>query len=236
MVRVQHALVMDRYATWRTVYGSPGPRWQLEPGTQAYNETFFGGKAAQITRWLGDEIPKDAEEDLLAIVTEAGGDDAEALVTKVYEVLPGGQTTGFDTTHDNTVPIYKMFDGPVRHRHTRAGNDWKFTNSFKDVEGQRWEDFRNDPRVPREFPPADAVMGPWQPWVSHGNWWPGGLPVSILMAIREGLFDDLDQALENIQNNDNPLAGQMRELFVREPGYRGATVHWVTDDEEQAAP
>ncbi len=230
MVRAQHALVMDRYATWRSVYDGPGPQWMIVPGTQAYNETFFGGKASQITRWLDDEFPKDAEDEIIAVVSEAGPEAAD-LVNTVYEMLPGGQTTGFATEHTNTVAIYKPFEGAIRHRHTRAGNDWKFTNSFRDVEGRRWRDFRNDPRPAREFPPDDAVMGQWQPWPSHGNWWPGGLPVSILMAMREGLYDDLDQALENIQNNDNPLAGELRELFVREPGYRGATVYWVADDE-----
>jgi hypothetical protein len=228
MVRVQHALVMDRYATWRAVYNAPGPRWQLQPGTTAYNQAFFAGNAAEISRWLDDEFPKDAEEEVIVQMSQAGP-DAEALILEVYNVLPGGLTTGFSTTHTNTVPIYDRFDGPVRHRHTRAGNDWKFTNSFRDIEGRSWRDFRNDPRPPRDFPPTDAAMGQWQPWLSHGVWWPGGLPVSLLLALREGLYDDLDSALERIQNNDNPLAGELRELFVREPGYGGATVYWTSE-------
>ena len=232
MVRAQHARVMDRYATWRAVYGAPGPQWMIETGTQPYNQTFYGSKASELVRFLGDELPRDAEEELTAVVQQQSA-DAGTLLSKMYEVMPGGLTTGFRTSHTNTVAIYEKFEGPVQHRHTRAGNDWKFTNSLRDFEGTSWKDFYNDPMAARPFPPDDAVMGQWQPWPSYGNWWPGGLPVSLLLATREGLFDDLDTALENIESNGNPLAGELRQLFVREPGYRGATVHWTQDDEEQ---
>lgn len=231
MVRAQRALVMDRYATWRTVYGAPGPQFAAQPGTTSYNETFFAGQASAIEMSLDDELPKEAEDDMLDAVADVDNGDTLAMVTEIYTLLPGGLTTRFETTHENTVAIFQPFEGPLNHRHTRAGNDWKFTNSFRDIEGVMWKDFYNDPRAPRAFAPEDAAMGEWQPWGGHVNWWPGGLPVSLLLAIRESLYDDLDSSLEKIENNNNPLARELREIFVREPGYRGATVHWTDADD-----
>lgn len=234
MVRVQHALVMDRYATWRQVYASPGPAWTLEQGTDAYNQTFFGGKAQSIGRDLSDELPNDAERELSQLIGDVHP-EAQIMVDEVHETLPGGLTTRFRTLHANTQKVYEPFVRPVRHAHTRLAGDWKFVNSFRDMTDRGWRDFENDP-VTHAWPPENAVMGQWQPWPSHGAWWPRGLPVSLLLAVREALFDDLDTALENIQNNDNPLAAELRNVLVREPGYGGPTVLFAADDATPAQP
>lgn len=229
MVQAQRARVVDRYAAWQMTHEAPGPAWQLNqsPETLQLNDAFFTGKAAQMDRFIEDDLPRDAEQYL----TNAAGSlsaDGEQLAEEVFGRLPGGRTVGFETRHETSVPAYQQFNKTITHRHTRMDNDWKFSNSFRDIEGTSWRDFPNSP-LDKDWPPSDTVWGQWQPWPTHGNWWVGGLPVSLMTAVREALYEELDQPLTSLQVGGNVLAGQVRYMLVSQPGYGGPTIH-LNDD------
>jgi len=143
MVRVQRAHVMDRYEVWRQVERTPaGPRYSepngLPHGPQL-NDTFFAGNAASINdaHHTWHYFPDDAPQELVQqIITYSG--DAALLAQEAQEAFPKGRSIGFTTRHDETIPLWKPFNGQLRHRFTRLDNEWKFANNWTEAGPDGW--------------------------------------------------------------------------------------------------
>jgi hypothetical protein len=139
MVRVQRAQVMDRYEVWRQVgrapggIGTPNPGY-TEPGGAngpQLNDTFFAGNAISVNdsgeTW--SYFPDDAPQELVQQLSSFSG-DAAALAEEAHEAFPKGRSVGFSAGHEERIPLWKPFQGTIRHRHTRLDNEWKFANDW----------------------------------------------------------------------------------------------------------
>ncbi len=135
MVRVQRAQVMDRYEVWRQVSRTPGGPKYTEPAGQdngpQLNDTFFAGNAISVDdsgeTW--QYFPDDAPLELVQQISAFSG-DAARLAEEAHDAFPKGRSVGFSTGHEEKVPLWKIFDGKIRHRHTRLDNEWKFANNW----------------------------------------------------------------------------------------------------------
>ena len=132
MVRVQRAQLMDRYEVWRDVANAPGPKWtdpESLPNGPLLNDTFFAGNAESVEKIGSNFFPDDAPDELIDEAQNFSNGTSE-LVEESHDAFPRGRSVNLTTDHEETIPLWKQFDGPIRHRHTRLENDWRHVNGW----------------------------------------------------------------------------------------------------------
>lgn len=200
MVRVQRAQVADRYQAWFEVGRAPGPGGGGVPGQ--LNQMFFANNAESLVIDQADQFPADGMEQLVEDV--AGVDsDAALLAERLGASLPSGRLVRLEAVHGETVPVWRQFEGPIRHAHIRIEHEWRFVNGWR-----------------RESQLES------QPWPSHGGWYPGGALASLLSPLRRTFFSEFDDGLAEL-DPDGPAGDMVRMiegLYAQEPSYAGPSV------------
>jgi len=159
MTRLQRASVQDRYEAWRQVYHGYGPRVtghdpdDPDPyhGTEQINDAFWAGGADALRYDRGQAFPDDTRDQLKGLADQASEDAGLAAAYLLEEQLPHGRWMRFDTTHDTRSPLLEQLGGPIRHAHTRIGNEWKYANAVRLRDDDVW--VADAPRVT----PGDLV-------------------------------------------------------------------------------
>jgi hypothetical protein len=138
IMRVEHAQVVDRYEAWRIAENAPGagayrggPSYNPvpDPDGQLMNQAFFWKTAQWVRGSVNATFPAQAGDDL----KQAGDNhstDAGNLISDALDQFSSGVSVQFNTQHPSTLRVYQRFESPVRHQHTRIGNDWKYVNGW----------------------------------------------------------------------------------------------------------
>jgi hypothetical protein len=130
VVRVQRALVMDRYETWRLAEHAPGPGIDNAVDSPQLNQLFFGEHAENIYGRVRGGFSDEALEQMIAIAyghsTLAG-----TLAQTHTDQADTGLTVRFTINHTTGNRLWQRFDGPIRHDHTRIGHDWAYLNGWR---------------------------------------------------------------------------------------------------------
>lgn len=205
--RVQHAQAMTHYEAWRQASPVrdvlddssvlPAPDGN---GNEVMNQAFLGGNAATVGFGVSGEFPDDAMRGL-ATVAAPYDNDAADLVHWMADRDAGYRPTA-KVTHEETRRLWSWFNGPMRMRQVLFGGDWAFVRGW-----------RVDQRQP---PDRQWSYDPYR----HGS-------PSVMTAVRDRYLSFLDQRLESVPmvaNQRNPLAAQVRSLYLGEPAYRGPQV------------
>ncbi len=138
VVRVQRAQVMDRYESWRIIASSPGPQHDNSTNNAHMNQLFFGDRAAAIDyqgRW---GFPIQATEQWIEIAGQYSNGAADLAEQQVSRGSSGVSVV-FTTEHSTSNRLWSRFEGPIRHRHTRFGNDWAYVNGWRVDADNQWE-------------------------------------------------------------------------------------------------
>lgn len=136
MVRTQRAGVMDRYEAWRQVALGAGPSANEPLGHPQLNQAFFGNGAQSIEYDAAEAFPDEAQE-ALADAAAGFSTPAGAFARDVFDRLPRGRTVAFSVYHANRVPAWERFEGSIRRRHTRFGNDWPYAAGWR-IDDDGW--------------------------------------------------------------------------------------------------
>ena len=226
VIRAEHTITMARYETWRRAAGAPGPYADDATGSTLLNQTFLANRATTLD--INDPttdhyFPNDPYElmiDSAQGVSPSAGDIADAFLywPNGNHRNSRGRRVTLSVTHEDTVEMWNRITSiarrdianpeqtPLRRRHTRIGTDWSYTNDWR-ASADRWAD------------------------TSGGN-------RHHLQAVRDVFFADFDTDLDAIDGdgtdepngspyeypNHDALAGQVRELYLANPGYEGPTV------------
>ena len=221
MVRVQRSLVMDRYEAWRVAEYGQGPSANDAAGNAMINQMFFAGNAESIEYQRRDDFSGDALDQLIEAAADYSN-DAGTYAQALLLSLPAGHTSEFVTTHANTVPIFRRFEGPIRHRHTRLGHNWRFVNGWRDVEGNDWRDFDSSVKPWWNWSPASrSNWGDWRIWPSQSTWRPSPPYASNLDTLNEMFYISLDAELNLLTANGSLLADILRTTYLELLPYRG---------------
>ncbi len=137
MTRLQRASVQDRYEAWRQVYYGYGPAVVNNDATQI-NQAFWDGTADALTPDTGGVFPNDTRDEMKDLADEASRDAGIAAAYLLDHELPHGRSVRFDTTHHTRSPLLENLSGPIRHRHIRIGNEWKYANSVTQRSDDVW--------------------------------------------------------------------------------------------------
>ena len=200
MVRVQRAQVADRYQAWLEVGRGPGPG--RDGATEQLNQVFFARNAESLDIDQADQFPAESTEELVEAVGAVDA-DAALLAERLAAALPSGRLVRLEAVHGETVPVWRQFEGPIRHTHVRIEHEWRFVNGWR----------------------RDTELAP-QPWPSHEAWYAGGSAASILSPLRRTFFSELDDRLDEL-DPDGPAGDMIRMivgLYAADPGYAGPTI------------
>lgn len=221
MVRVQRALVMDRYEAWRVAEYGQGPSANDAAGNAMINQMFFAGNAESIEYHRGDNFSGDALAQLIGAAADYSN-DAGTYAQALLLSLPAGHTSEFVTTHENTVPILRRFEGPIRHRHTRLDHNWRLVNGWRDVEGNDWRDFDSSIEPWWNWSPADrSNWGDWRIWPSQSTWRPSLPYASNHDTLNEMFYISLDEELNLLTAHGSLFADMLRTTYLELLPYRG---------------
>lgn len=231
LVRVQHALVMDRSAAWQQVGRGPAP--PVDPPDDYYerqlNQMFFAGRALEIEADMSGYFPDDAQRRLEA---ESGlfNANTQDYATRLFAGLPAGHHARLTTRHDETVPFWRQFQGPIRHGHTRIEHEWRYANAWRWVQGDRWRQSLYEP-LPGQWQQIDPALDPdvalgWQPWPSHGYWYPTAPTASNLTALRDTFFEQFHSRLDELATLEptGSAAAMLASLYEATARYWGPAV------------
>lgn len=139
VVRVQHAMVMDRYEAWRRATGAPGP--QFHEGTdngEQLNATFFGGKAAGVRSESDNYFPRDANNLLIDAAAQYPSLAGEIAYAHIYSA-DRGRAGRFATSHREPNRLMDYIDRPIESDHVRIGNEWAWVNGWRVNDAGGWE-------------------------------------------------------------------------------------------------
>lgn len=130
MVRVQRAVVMDRYETWRRVADAPGPlAFDGDDQNRQLNTAFFAGNASSIHGSVSDHLSREPSEALYEASAKYSS-DTSLLVEQSHDSFVNGMTVRFNTHHQETIPLWAALNRSINHSHTRIQNDWRFVNGW----------------------------------------------------------------------------------------------------------
>ncbi len=200
LVRAQKGWVSDRYEAWRQADNGTGP-YSDGHGNPQINDLFYRGKATGL-RYDGDHyFPDNAP---VALAGGAAG-DTSGLINDYHERFPRGQRVEFNTRHyHDPNHLTAQFDGPIEHRHTRLGPDWKFANGWK-RESNEWK--HSDKDDPTDRYDARQTVGPWN-----------------IPPIRDRFFPAFDRDMQLMNAQGNPMGGYLRAQYNHRPDYKGPEV------------
>jgi hypothetical protein len=210
MVRAQHSIAMVHYELWRAHMPArhvvTGDTWPVAPAADApnhlaLNQTFHGGRSATRLQLRSDgSFPYLAGEHLVR--TAENRDVAEIMARIHLGRNDAGRTLSSSVTRPEQVPLWQQFDPEIRHTQTAFGHPFSYVYGFRVTEIApamvRWS---YDPARRRD------------PNVMH--------------SVRDVYFVELDQRLADITGADdqaNPLAQRVRDLYRAQPAYRGPGV------------
>jgi hypothetical protein len=209
---------MTRYETWRQVYDAPGPAEDRYRASPQLSDAFFAGNAASIDTLDARSIaPERTFESLIDAAAEYSGDAGELTRRLFYRPpgeqlrLPAGRSEAYAVRHDESIPLWQRFEGPIERRHGRFGYTWPYVSDWR------------------------AGADGWT--ASHGRLGPHLLR-AVRDAEGWGL-DELDAALDlldgdqsheygdaaNPQRPGGDVAGRVRQSYLARPPYRGPIVN-----------
>lgn len=130
IVRVQHAMVMDRYEAWRRAAGAPGPSFDdtYEDGSEL-NETFFGGKASLMQSTIENAYPGDSYEALIGYASTYSAETG-LLASLHLGRADRGRYVLLRTTHPPRIRLMSPFERPISSDNLRIGNEWAWVNGW----------------------------------------------------------------------------------------------------------
>ncbi|MBX2852550.1 MAG: hypothetical protein KTR15_12495 [Phycisphaeraceae bacterium] len=197
--RVAQVSNMDRYAVWESVTpGAPGPDTQgmaQEVRNPRLNTAFFGLNGDQ-----ANDLDELRETDSVRYLPEGHRDlrDQQADETYSYfdeflERNPTGLRQRFSARHSQSVNTdYLGLSDLVRNSHGHS----RMNGDWRFANGIA---YNSDREV---WEPANRRVVPGE-------------------ALREVFFVDLDDGLEPYDDNDNNLAGAIRDFYLAYPAYVG---------------
>ena len=218
VVRAQDTSVMTRYETWRQVARGPAPGANHVLGHPQLNDAFHRDKATSISHGADNFFPEEPYEEMLDVAGETSP-DAQTF-TEAYLYRPNeehrnsrGRQDIFGVKHDSGYVDWQRLSSvadrdidnpeqrPITRRHVRIGTDWTYTNNWR---------------------------------ASADEWGGGGASYNHLRATRDAFYLEFDRFLDAVDGSRDPeygdgesevpgnsLAGEVRQLYLRAPGYRG---------------
>lgn len=233
MTRWQRSSVTDRYEAWRQAQYATGPGVDFAKYGQSFgstdllNEAFFAGNADRLdvagrAGRINIQEPIDliAEETYtIASGTVAQGYDptkAENLVRELHQRSPAWWRIDLATEHESSVPLYERFAGEVRHQSTVIDGDWAFAFWVE----QEHRGIRDD--VDRVL--VNDVYLDIAPDGRDGNVDLYDYRPYALVGIYYAYYEDIEQPLEALDEQDNPLASAVRGIYLNLPNYIGPQI------------
>ncbi len=230
MTRLQRSSVTDRYEAWRQAQYAPAPGVDFAKHSRVFgsadllNEAFFAGNADRLdvadrAGRIRVQEPIDLiAEETLAIASEivAQGYEpskAEDLVRELHLRSPAWWRIDLATEHESSVPLYQRFAGAVHHQHTVIDGDWTFAFWLE-------QEHRG---VRRDISPilTDDVYLNNTPDGSDGFVDLYDYRPYALTGIYYAYYEDLDQPIEALNEQGNPLASAVRGIYLNIPDYVG---------------
>lgn len=233
MTRLQRSSVTDRYEAWRQTLYAPGPGAQFAKRGRDFgdagllNEAFFAGNASRL-----DVADRSGRVDVVEPI-DIVADEARALAVESnsprYDPSTAQQTVrdlagrapawwrvDLSTQHTSTVPLYQRFAGPVRHQHTRIDGDWSFASWIE-------QDKRGVARDVHDVLTDDVFF------IGDTNDANGlrdlhDLRPQSLLGLYDVYYMSVDQPLESLEQQGNPIAGAVRGIYLNLPTYVGPQV------------
>lgn len=233
MTRLQRSSVTDRYEAWRQTQYAPGPgaefgKYPAEFGdANLLDEAFFAGNASDLS--IADRTGRIRVTEPMQLIADAATNTAFPSDTPAYDPQAAGDLADarharspawwrvdLATEHTSDVPFYQRFAGPVHHQHTVIDGDWSYGSWIEQAHrGERDE-------------LEDALDNDVHFIGDRGDPHPDldELHVHGIAGVYETFFTDFDPALREIhEENDNPIAGSIRFIYLRSNGYRGPQVY-----------
>ncbi len=226
--RSQDTIKMVRYETWHDVEAAPGPHSNYVLGHPLLNQTFHQNKATELHGSWVDGATRYFPEDAYEEMESAAGDRSSGAATLVDALLyrdgaednhrySRGTRERFGVKHDYAFDEWDRMrrmndsatqDNPeseaITRSHVRIGSDWAYSNHYS-----------------TSYPD----------W-SRNGW--GATGHHHLRAVRDGFFSSFDSQFDGIDGSNSleygsgpaehpggNLAGEVRKLYLRTPGYRG---------------
>lgn len=129
VVRVQRAMVMDRYEAWHQAAHAPGPGIDNPVDSPHLNQLFYGDNADEIVGDVDGGFSDRAVDQLFALAY-AQSASTGALAQRHVNGSDTGLNVAFRVEHTTGNQLWQRFDGPIRHDHTRIGHDWAYVNGW----------------------------------------------------------------------------------------------------------
>lgn len=124
MKNQQRVKVASRYHTWRALYCGSYPKHPTEGRHLTLNEMLFDNTAGGVGTG-GGQGPIESLEELVESTAEKGGGAQNLAQTLVMEHCPRGRAGSVEAGFPTDVGIWERYRGPIYHRHTREGKEWR---------------------------------------------------------------------------------------------------------------
>lgn len=233
MTRLQRSSVTDRYEAWRQAQYAPAPGVSFDKDSRSFgsadllNEAFFAGNADRLdvadrAGRINVQEPIDLiAEETLAIASEIvtqGYDPlkAEDLVRELHLRSPAWWRIDLATEHESSVPLYQRFAGAVHHQHTVIDGDWTFAfwveQEHRGVRSEIHPVLNDDVYLDDLIRDHDGLadLYDYRPYALKGIYY--------------AFYEDLDQPIETLEAQGNPLASAVRGIYMNLPDYVGPQV------------
>lgn len=233
MTRWQRSSVTDRYEAWRQAQYAPGPGLSFDKDSFSFgsagllNDAFFAGNADSLD--VGDRAGRVNIQEPTDLIAEEASSiasvnhpttydpaSAEDYVRALYLRSPAWWRIDLSTEHESDVPLYQRYAGAVRHQHTVIDGDWTF--AFWVEQEKRGVRSDIDP-VLNDDVYLDNLDRDHDGLVDLYDYRP-----YALKGIYYTYYEDLDQPIEALEEQDNPLASAVRGIYMNLPDYVGPQV------------
>lgn len=232
MTRLQRSSVTDRYEAWRQTQYGPGPGAEFGKLPSEFgdadllNQAFFAGNASELdVEDRAGRINVSEPTDIVAsaAMSIASPSDIPAYSPDVAGEMieqrilhsPAWWRVGLATEHTSDVPFYQRFAGPIRHQHTVIDGDWSYGSWIEQLnQGDRTilgDTLEDDVYFIGDRGDATPDLDELRPYG--------------VVGVYETFYVDFDSILEQMdEQDDNPIAHQIRLIYLNTGGYRGPQV------------
>jgi len=236
MTRLQRASVTDRYEAWRQTQYAPGPGAEFAKSPSEFgdanllNQAFFAGNASELS--VEDRAGRVNVNEPTDLVAQAATDIAQPSDAPAYDPQIAGELVeqrnrrspawwrvDLATEHSTSVAFYQRFAGPIRHQHTVIDGDWSYGSWIEQLNrGDR--STLGDTLQDHVYFTGDDDRFDGDNYQDLDDLRPHGV-----LGVYETFYTDFDPALRALdEQNDNPVAHEIRRIYLHFGGYRGPQV------------